>query len=162
MSAATAELDVISETLYLLLVAKRRPAPPMELAPLALSPLMPWAEQTACDLSESVMGGERRGAELDSTPAHKALLEDIRAPAESLPQLRLLMERILAALEQAEVIKERFAPLRALLSGDGAPDWELVLRNVSTHSVAERPVLRALEGSASGRRSRHPGYPADT
>ncbi|UWQ39918.1 PD-(D/E)XK nuclease family protein [Leisingera aquaemixtae] len=146
VQAAIAERDVISETLYLLLVAKRRPAPPMALASLALSPLMPWAEQTACDLSESVMGGERRGAELDSTPAHKALWDDIRAPAESLPQLRLLMERILAALEQAEVIKERFAPLRALLSGDGAPDWEFILRNVSTHSVAEGPVLRALEG----------------
>lgn len=144
--AVIAERDVIGETLYLLLVAKRSPAPAMALASLALSTLMPWAEQTARDLSEAVMGGDTRGTDLEATPAHKALWDDIRAPAGSLPQLRLLMDRVLAALEQAQVIKERFAPLRALLAGDGAPDWELILRNVSTHPVAESPVLRTLEG----------------
>ncbi|MGB7407264.1 MAG: PD-(D/E)XK nuclease family protein [Pontixanthobacter sp.] len=134
--------DVIGETALHLALAKRPPTPAMVLASLALSPLMPWSAQTGRDLSESLMGGDYRGAVLTDTIEHKELWDDIRASASSLAQLRLLLDRICDSLAQGDEVRAR---LPGLL-GEGTPDWETILRGIQIMPPTEGEPDRNLEG----------------
>jgi ATP-dependent helicase/nuclease subunit B len=136
------ERDVPGETALHLLLAKRPPTPAMVLASLALSPLMPWPTQTGRDLAESLMGGDFRGAILSSTPAHKALWDDIRAPAGSLAQLRFLLDRICEAFPGGDALRARLPNP----PGEGSPDWEGILRGVQIASPAFADPSRNLQG----------------
>lgn len=135
--------DVAGETLLHLLLAKRPPTPAMVLASLCLSPLMPWGAQTGRDLAEGVMQGRFRAPALDATPAHKALWEDIRAPASSLAQLRFLMDRICDCLQGGAALRARLGPL---LIGEGSPDWERILRSLAIAAPSQPEPARMLEG----------------
>jgi hypothetical protein len=136
------ERDVVGETALHLLLAKRPPTPAIVLAALALSPLMPWASQTGRDLAEGLMSGDFRGLILEATPDHKALWDDIRATASSLPQLRLLTDRICARLTDGAAVRARMA----LPHGDGPLDWETILRAVTVAPPSSSEPLRSLEG----------------
>ncbi len=136
------ERDVVGETALHLALAKRPPTPAMVLASLALSPLMPWSAQTGRDLAESLMGGDFRGMILLPTPAHKALWDDIRASAGSLTQLLFLIDRICEGIAQGEEVRARLPiPL-----GEGAPDWEVILRGVQIAQPVAADPVRNLEG----------------
>lgn len=136
------ERDVVGETALNLALAKRPPTPAMVLASLALSPLMPWAVQTGRDLAEGLMAGDFRGVILADTPAHKELWDDIRASAGSLPQLRLLLDRICDRIDKGDQVHERLTvPL-----GEGPPDWEIILRGIQIASPKVADPDRNLEG----------------
>jgi len=136
------ERDIIGETALHLALAKRPPTPAMVLASLALSPLMPWAAQTGRDLAESLMGGDFRGAILTATPAHKELWDDIRTPAGSLAQLRFLLDRICAQITDGDQVRARLA----VPPGEGAPDWEVILRAIQVMPPSQSDPDRNLEG----------------
>ncbi|MEP2150578.1 MAG: PD-(D/E)XK nuclease family protein [Roseobacter sp.] len=119
--------DVVGETLLHILLAKRAPTPAMVLASLALSPLMPWAAQTGCDLAEDIMDGRFRGPSLDSTADYRNLWDDIRQPASSAPQLRVLLDKIFDPLPDATAMQTRAAPVFATLGADGPLDWDAIL-----------------------------------
>lgn len=136
------ERDVIGETALYLALAKRPSTPAMVLASLALSPLMPWAAQTGRDLAESLMGGDFRGVMLTAMPAHKELWDDIRASAGSLQQLRLLLDRICERIEQGDQVRARLA----VPPGEGAPDWEAILRGIQVMPPTVSDPDRNLEG----------------
>lgn len=140
------ERDVPGETALHLLLAKRPPTPAMVLASLALSPLMPWHAQTGRDLAETLIAGDFRGRMLEGNPEHTALWDDIRASAGSRAQLRFLLERICARLEQGEALRARFAPLQHMLAGEGGLDWEAILRAVSIAPPRPGAPSRNLEG----------------
>jgi phage tail protein X len=143
LPATLPERDIQGETLLHLLLAKRPPTPAMVLASLCLSPLMPWGAQTGRDLAEALMQGNFRARVLEATPDHKALWDDIRAPAASLAQLRFLMDRICDRLTGGATLCARLAPL---LLGEGSPDWEAILRNVSVAPPTVADPDRNLEG----------------
>ena len=138
--------DVIGETFLHILQSKRPPMPPMALASLCLSPLMPWAAQTGRDLAEAVMAGHFRGEILDTQPAHRALWEDIRQPATSLSQLNLLLGRICNRLLESDALSNRLLTLQAVLLGDGPPDWDAIMRAIQIDSPAVGDPVRTLEG----------------
>jgi phage tail protein X len=135
--------DVAGETLLHLLLAKRPPTPAMVLASLCLSPLMPWGAQTGRDLAEALMQGSFRARALEATPEHKALWDDIRAPAASLAQLRFLMDRICDRLTGGASLRARLVPL---LIGEGSPDWETMLRSIAIAPPTQSDPARTLEG----------------
>lgn len=136
------ERDVIGETALHLALAKRPPTPAMVLASLALSPLMPWGAQTGRDLAESLMGGDFRGVILAATPAHKELWDNIRASASSLAQLRYLLDRICDQITNGDEVRARLAAP----PGDGAPDWEAILRAILVMPPKMPDPARNLEG----------------
>lgn len=142
LPAALPQRDIIGETALHLTLAKRPPTPAMVLASLALSPLMPWSAQTGRDLSESLMGGDFRGAILTATPAHKELWDDIRASASSLAQLRFLLDRICDQLAQGDQVRARLP----VPPGEGAPDWEAILRGIQVMPHTSAEPDRNLEG----------------
>ena len=142
LPAALPQRDIIGETVLHLALAKRPPTPTMVLASLALSPLMPWSAQIGRDLSESLIGGDFRGAILAATPAHKELWDDIRASASSLTQLRFLLDRICNQLAQGDQVRVRMP----VPPGEGAPDWEAILRGIIVMSPASAEPDRNLEG----------------
>lgn len=147
--------DVVGETALHLLLAKRPPTPPMVLAALALSPLMPWSPQTGRNLAEGLMAGDFRGLILEATPDHKALWDDIRTSANSLPQLRLLTDRICARLTDGAAVRARMA----LQHGDGPLDWEAILRAVAVAPPSSSEPLRTLEGVSLWSASESPWRP---
>lgn len=142
LPAELPERDIIGETALYLALAKRPPTPGMVLASLALSPLMPWAAQTGRDLAESLMGGDFRGAMLAATPAHKELWDDIRAAAGSLAQLRFLLDRICERITNGDLVRAHLA----VPPGDGAPDWEVILRGIRVMPPGMADPERNLEG----------------
>ena len=142
LPASLPERDVIGETALQLALAKRTPTPAMVLASLALSPLMPWAARTGCDLAEGLMGGDFRGEVLSATPAHAELWADIRAAAKSLPQLRLLIDRICDKIADGAPVRARFP----LPPGEGSPDWEAILRGIQISRPSAADPDRNLEG----------------
>ncbi|NHO34300.1 PD-(D/E)XK nuclease family protein [Acetobacter fallax] len=140
------ERDVPGEMVLHLLLAKRSPTPAMVLAALALSPLMPWSAQTGRELAEKLIQGDFRSQLLEADPDHVTLWNDIRASAGSRAQLRFLLERICDRLPQGKIIRARLAPLQHLLTGDGAPDWEVILRSVQIASPEAGASSYNLEG----------------
>ncbi|MCE6951540.1 PD-(D/E)XK nuclease family protein [Cereibacter sphaeroides] len=147
--------DTIGETALHLALAKRPPTPSMVLASLALSPQMPWAAQTGRDLAERIMGGDSRGLVLDPTPDHKALWEDIRAPATSLQQLRFLIDRICERLPDGPAIRARLS----IPPGEGSPDWETILRAIQIAPSSAAEPERNLEGVSLWSASESPWRP---
>ena len=138
--------DVVGETLLHMLLAKRPPTPAMVLAGLCLSPLMPWSAQTGRDLAEDVMGGHFSGRILAADPEHHALWADLRQPASSLPQLRLLLDFICNRLPHPDALRQRVLSLQAVLAGDGPPDWDTILRSVQVDDPVAGDPVRTLEG----------------
>ena len=155
LPASLSERDVVGEAALHLLLAKRPPTPAMVLASLALSPLMPWSGQTARDLAEVLMGGDFRGSVLDKTADHKVLWEDIRATANSLPQLRLLMDRICARMTDGDDVRARMS----LPLGDGPLEWEAILGAVKVAPPSLSEPLRTLEGVSLWSASESPWRP---
>lgn len=142
LPAAPPQRDILGETALHLLLSKRAPAPAMALASLVLSPLMPWAPQTGRDLAEEVVAGDLRARMLDAFPDHRALWEDLRAPASSLAQLRLLANRICARLTRGAEVRERMP----IPPGEGPPDWDGMLRDVVVMPPETAESARNLEG----------------
>lgn len=142
LPAALPQRDIIGETALHLALTKRPPTPAMVLASLALSPLMPWSAQTGRDLSERLMGGDFRGAILTATPSHKELWDDIRASANSLAQLRFLLDRICDQLAQGDQVRARLP----VPPGEGTPDWEAILRGILVMPPTSAEPDRNLEG----------------
>jgi hypothetical protein len=134
--------DCIGEAALHLLLTKRPPSPAMVMASLAVSPLMPWASQVGRDLAETVMRGDYRGKILDAEPEHKAVWDDMRAAASSLPQLRFLIDRICALLSNGDAVRARML----LPSGDGPLDWEAIIRSVQVLPPGAPEPTRTLEG----------------
>ncbi|RWR32597.1 PD-(D/E)XK nuclease family protein [Sinirhodobacter populi] len=134
--------DIIGEAALHLALAKRPPTPAMVLASLALSPLMPWSAQTGRDLAESLMGGDFRGEMLTATPVHRELWDDIRASAASLAQLHFLLDRICDRITDGDQVRARLA----VPPGEGAPDWEMILRGIQVKSPEIAEPDRNLEG----------------
>lgn len=140
LPAKLPERDIIGEAALHLALATRPPTPAMVLASLALSPLMPWSAQAGRDLAESLMGGDFRGAMLTAT--HKALWDDIRTSAGSLAQLRFLLDRICERIGQGDQVRARLG----VPPGDGAPDWEMILRGIQVMPPSVADPDRNLEG----------------
>jgi hypothetical protein len=136
------ERDAIGETALHLALAKRTPTPAMVLASLALSPLMPWSPQSGRDLAESLISGDFRGEILSPTPAHKDLWKDIRSSAGSLAQLRFLIDRICARINQGAEVRARLT----IPPGDGNPGWETILRGIQIAPPQGADPDRNLEG----------------
>lgn len=134
--------DMIGETALLLALAKRPPTPAMALASLVLSPLMPWSPVTGRNLAESLMSGDFRGEILTANPAHKALWDDIRAPASSLAQLRFLLDRICDQIAEGDKVRARLS----VPPGEGSPDWEGILRGIQVMAPGTADPVRNLEG----------------
>ncbi|WP_386682679.1 RecB family exonuclease [Loktanella sp. R86503] len=146
LPAALPTRDIAGETLLHLLLAKRPPTPAMVLAGLCLSPLMPWGAQTGRDLAEDVMSGHFSGGILTTDPEHHALWTDLRQPATSLPQLRLLLDLICGRMTKSDVLRQRIQSLQAVLAGNGPPDWDLILRAVQVDGCTVGDPARTLEG----------------
>ncbi|MDF3608371.1 hypothetical protein PE067_20815 [Paracoccus sp. DMF-8] len=142
LPASLPERDTLGEAALHLLLAKRTPTPAMVVASLALSPLMPWSAQTGRDLAEALMDGDFRGRSLDPFPDHKALWDDIRASASSLPQLRFLIDRICERLPEGTALRARLP----IPMGEGSPDWEVILRSVQVMPPMMPEPVRNLEG----------------
>lgn len=136
------ERDCVGEAALHLILTKRPPSPAMVMASLALSPLMPWASQIGRDLAETVMKGDYRGKILEAEPEHKALWDDIKAAASSLPQLRFLIDRICALLRDGDAVRARML----LPPGDGPLDWEAIIRSVQVLLPGAPEPTRTLEG----------------
>lgn len=141
-----AERDIVGETLLLLLLAKRTPTPAMALASLCISPLMPWDTQIGRDLAEEVMSGDFRARTLSTNPVYLEVWEDIRRPVTSRSQLRFLMDRICGALTGGVELRARLQAMQPALGGEGAPDWEVILRAVQVQPPLRGEVQRNLEG----------------
>lgn len=142
LPASLPKRDVISETLLQILQAKRPLTPTMVLASLCLSPLMPWGAQTGRDLAEAVMEGRFRGDILDAQPDHRALWDDIRQTATSVPQLNLLLDRICGRLPNGKVLRDRFP----VLAAGGSLDWDYILRSVQVGTPTTGDAVHTLEG----------------
>lgn len=148
LPAESPRRDIVGETLFFLLLAKRPQTPAMVLASLCLSPLMPWDRQTGCNMAERVMAGRFPAWSADARQEDRELWDDIRASASSAKQLRYYLEKICSRLREEKQVRARMQPLIGLLlaAGEGAPDWEALLRAVRIDPPAAGEPERTLEG----------------
>lgn len=149
--------DVIGEAALNLLLAKRSPTPPMVLAALALSPLMPWTRVIGRAMAEAMMAGNFRalGVELDAEQAD--LWNDIRRSVSNVQELRLSCEHICKKLAEGDTLRGR---LSVAFEGD-ALDWERILRSVSIAAPVASDAVRNVEGVSLWSALEHPWRPCD-
>lgn len=95
--------DIGSETIELLLLSLRKPAPVLALTSLLTSPLMPWERSRGNQLAQQVMQGDFGFREwTDSAEGARLILTSLHNPPETSTDLARLLQRLHPHLDASD------------------------------------------------------------